>query len=218
MNFYAGDVMKMKAVLFDVDGVLLDSFLANWTWYQRLFATLEYPAPNKKEYKHMAHLSMWDVIKTVTKASDEDVRRMWEFAKTTPSTDELLQTPPHAAEIIHTLKKNYRLGIVTSRIRENIDPVFQLLGVHDCFASVVGYEDSINHKPHPEPLLVAAERLGVRPHDTVYVGDALSDIQAAKAAGMPIIIYGPQPLPGADACITLFNQLPDAIARLNAKA
>lgn len=49
---------------------------------------------------------------------------------------------------------------------------------------VVAMEDTERHKPQPDPLLLGIRRLGIRPHDTVYVGDAVVDVQAAKAAGL----------------------------------
>ena len=48
-------------------------------------------------------------------------------------------------------------------------------------------DDTARHKPHPDPLLLAADRLGVEPTDCVYVGDAVVDLQAGQAAGMSTI-------------------------------
>jgi pyrophosphatase PpaX len=52
------------------------------------------------------------------------------------------------------------------------------------FETVVGGDETELQKPNPEPLLLAAERLGAEPADTAYVGDSPFDIRAAKAAGM----------------------------------
>ena len=56
------------------------------------------------------------------------------------------------------------------------------------FRTAVAYEDTTRHKPHPEPLLLAANRLKIKPSGTVYIGDAASDMEAAKAAGMKFIL------------------------------
>jgi len=77
-----------------------------------------------------------------------------------------------------------RLGIVTAKGRSTIELAFARVPLAHLFEAVVGGDETERHKPHPEPLLLAAQRLGVDPADTAYVGDSPFDIRAAKAAGM----------------------------------
>src|SRR5581483_12035374 len=77
-----------------------------------------------------------------------------------------------------------RLGVVTAKWRSTVELAFARLRVADMFEVVGGGDEADKHKPDPEPLLLAAQRLGVEPMDCAYVGDSPFDIRAAKAAHM----------------------------------
>ena len=77
-----------------------------------------------------------------------------------------------------------RLGLVTAKRRSTVELAFEHVPLGHLFETIVGGDETERHKPDPEPLLLAAERLGASPADTVYVGDSPFDIRAAKAAGM----------------------------------
>jgi pyrophosphatase PpaX len=78
-----------------------------------------------------------------------------------------------------------RLGVVTSKRRVGIELAFTALPeLADLFDVSVGAGDTERHKPHPEPILLALERLHAAPGDAAYVGDSPFDVQAAKAAGV----------------------------------
>jgi phosphoglycolate phosphatase/pyrophosphatase PpaX len=74
-----------------------------------------------------------------------------------------------------------RLGVVTSAPRTYAD---RIIAYHHLGLEVfVGYHDTPNHKPHPAPLLLATQKLGLRPSEVLSVGDEAADIVAARAAG-----------------------------------
>jgi pyrophosphatase PpaX len=77
-----------------------------------------------------------------------------------------------------------RLGIVTAKRRKTVELAFAKIPIGHLFETVVGGDETTRHKPDPEPLLLALERLGARAEDAAYVGDAPFDVQAAKAAGI----------------------------------
>jgi pyrophosphatase PpaX len=77
-----------------------------------------------------------------------------------------------------------RLGVVTAKRRVTLELAFEHVPVGHVFETMVGGDETERHKPDPEPLLLAAERLGVRPGEAAYVGDSPFDVRAAKAAGM----------------------------------
>ena len=78
-----------------------------------------------------------------------------------------------------------RLGIVTAKRRATVELAFARAAARArCFEVVVGADDTERHKPDPEPLLLALERLGARPAEAAYVGDSPFDVQAAQAAGV----------------------------------
>ena len=77
-----------------------------------------------------------------------------------------------------------RLGIVTAKRRSTVELAVRRVPVAHLFETVVGGDETETHKPDPEPLLLAAERMDVDPAEAAYVGDSPFDIRAAKAAGM----------------------------------
>ena len=84
-----------------------------------------------------------------------------------------------------------KLGVITSKLRlaqiadsyAGASQDLRELGVAELFDAVVGYEDTTNHKPHPEPVHLALANLSLAPEDSVFVGDTPADIEAGRAAG-----------------------------------
>lgn len=205
----------IKAVIFDIDGVLIDSFKTNFKFFQNLFTKTGYHAPTRGEFKDLFYLPMLDVVKIVTKSdSQEEINRVWQIGrkKETGYDANLLVMPNGSTDAVKKLSKNYRLGIVTSRINAFESP--HLAKLQNYFSAVITYDDTAKHKPDPEPLLLASKKLGVKPQECVYIGDANVDIIAARAASMKVIIYSIKKIPGADAQTSDFSQLPELIKRL----
>ncbi len=95
---------------------------------------------------------------------------------------------PGAAEALAALERaGYRLAAVTNKARRFTEPLLADLGVRARFTVVVCGDDCARKKPDPEPLLCAARALGVEPRQCLMVGDSSNDVQAARAAGMPVI-------------------------------
>ena len=206
-----------KAIIFDVDGVLLDSFEASLKFFQNLIAHTGHRPPTREEYSQMFHLNMRLVIQKFTGLSTEqelgDVCAL-RTKGLVPYPVELLAYPEKLEEIIAELSGKYLLGIVTSRLRDSIFEAPRLAALKKYFSAVVAYEDTEKQKPDPAPLLLAAQQLTVKPGEAVYVGDLPSDLQAAHNAGMKALIYSPQALAGADACTSSFDELPALINNL----
>lgn len=78
-------------------------------------------------------------------------------------------------------------GIVTNKAERFTLPLVRTLLLHEHAAAVVGGDTTPHSKPHPAPLLEAARRMGVAPEACVYVGDDLRDVQAGRAAGMATV-------------------------------
>ncbi|RQH09735.1 HAD-IA family hydrolase [Paraburkholderia dinghuensis] len=83
--------------------------------------------------------------------------------------------------------RGVRWGIVTNKVARLTDPLVALMHLDTRAACVVSGDTTPYSKPHPAPLLHAAQTLGVDPHRAVYVGDDLRDVQAGAAAGMATI-------------------------------
>ena len=81
-----------------------------------------------------------------------------------------------------------RLGIVTAKRQATVRLAFDVIpGLEDYFEVVVGADDTERHKPHPDPILAALDRLESRPAEAAYVGDSPFDIASAKAAGVTAV-------------------------------
>ena len=100
-------------------------------------------------------------------------------------------------------------GVVTNKFERFARPLIAQLGLGERAGVVVGGDTCGRAKPYPDPLLHAAQSLGTAPAETLYVGDDQRDVQAARAAGMPVIVAGygylgdgpPAALWGADGII-----------------
>jgi pyrophosphatase PpaX len=84
-------------------------------------------------------------------------------------------------------ERGHRLGIVTAKRRSTVELAFARVPIEHLFETVVGGDETAEHKPSPEPLLLALERLGASPGETAYVGDSPFEMEAAKAAGVAAI-------------------------------
>jgi N-acetyl-D-muramate 6-phosphate phosphatase len=92
------------------------------------------------------------------------------------------------AEVLDALEAHRRTwGIVTNKAMRFTDPLSHLLGLTARAGTIVSGDTTPHAKPHPAPLLHAAEQLGLLPSECIYVGDDLRDIVAGKAAGMQTI-------------------------------
>jgi N-acetyl-D-muramate 6-phosphate phosphatase len=106
-------------------------------------------------------------------------------------------------------RRGLRWGIVTNKAERFTFPLLRALTLVDRAACVICGDTTPNPKPHPAPLLAAAEKLGIPARQCIYVGDDERDVQAGHAAGMPVVVarYGylgngtPPQLWGADGFI-----------------
>ena len=208
----------IKAVIFDVDGVLLDSFEANFIFCRELFIEIGYKPPDREALSKLFHLSLMDVIKKVTGLNNEnELKKIWLIGKNKVIQNPIESSviPSNLKKVLDQLKEKYLLAVVTSRVSGALFKLAQLSSYESYFKTAIYFEDTVKHKPDPEPLLLAVKRLGIKPSESVYIGDMESDIKAAKAAGMKVIIYSKENLPGADAITSSFDNLPNLIKSLN---
>ena len=107
-------------------------------------------------------------------------------------------------------------GIVTNKVARFAEPLIAWLGLADTAGVIVCGDTTPHTKPHPAPLLEAARRIGVAPENCVYVGDDRRDVDAGHAAGMATVVAGwgylgagdPPEAWGADAVVARADELP----------
>jgi len=197
-----------KAVLFDIDGTLLDSLEANILFYQRVFSQAGYRIPTAEEMAPHWHLPRHDLIDVLACDLPEIKRReLEEFSKTVKYPRELLQVFPYSSDAIRDLSVDFGLGLVSNRTRERMNDYVDLSGVREFFHAIVGVGQVEYAKPHPEPLLKALNILGVEAEDAFYVGDTHVDVEAARAARMKgVFLYRSTAL-GADVYFDSYQDL-----------
>lgn len=207
----------IKAIIFDVDGVLVHSFEANHKFFGDLFRKFGYTFMSKEDYENYFHLTTKDIVRHTTKSTDEDeIHKIWKSSRDreVQYPAELLDFPKNLFETIENLSKKYTIGIATSRTFSPLDDIPGLRPLEQYLKTVVLYGDTENHKPHPEPLLLAAQKLNLDPSECVYVGDSATDIMAAHSAGMKAINYNKRIREEADLNITEFSKLEEAVESL----
>lgn len=105
------------------------------------------------------------------------------------NTERLIRGYDGVADVLARLRAaGVRIAVATSKRRESAQQAMDILCLSDQVEVLVGLEDTEIHKPDPAPLLLALTRLGERdPSRAVYVGDAVVDVLAGKAAGMSTV-------------------------------
>jgi pyrophosphatase PpaX len=176
--------MRFPVVLFDLDGTVIDSgaiILASMRHAAREVLGVEVPdeqlmaavgGPGLEAQMQALSLDRADELVTVYRAHNE------------PLHDELVCCAGMDEVLVQLKDEGRRLGIVTAKRRQTVELAFARIPIEHLFETVVGGDETKKHKPDPEPLLLALERLGAAPDDAVYVGDAPFDVKAAKAAGL----------------------------------
>jgi pyrophosphatase PpaX len=176
--------MRFPVVLFDLDGTVIDSgaiILASMRHAAKKVLGAEVPdeelmaavgGPGLEAQMHALSPDRVEELVNVYRAHNEPLH-------------EGLVCCAGMDDVLARLKdEGRRLGIVTAKRRMTVELAFAQVPIEHLFETVVGGDETERHKPDPEPLLLALERLGARPEDAAYVGDAPFDVRAAKAAGL----------------------------------
>jgi phosphoglycolate phosphatase len=178
----------IRAVLFDFDGTLADSFAAITasTNHVRQSYGLE-PLPESVVRQYVGH-GLRNLMQELCPGfpPDEAVRRYREHHPTVMHSG--TQLFPGVRETIRELhRRGIRLGVCSNKAVRFSKELVQRLDLGEYLTEVLGPEDVNGQpKPNPEMLWEACRRFGVSPAETVYVGDMLIDVQAGKAAGIPV--------------------------------
>ncbi len=205
----------VKAILFDIDGVLVDSVKANAHLYRDVLGHFGLTGPTDEEQRTNNHRTFIDNIRHYARTTDEAlIQRMFEYGMSFPREYDLMELTDGVQDTLKALQKRYALGVVSSRLHRGLGHLLEFFGLDGYFSVQVGFEDTAEHKPHPDPLLFGARKLGYQPSDVVYVGDVETDVQAARSAGMRMVHYATETLPGDHTTVRDFRALLDAVSML----
>ncbi|HYX82776.1 MAG TPA: beta-phosphoglucomutase family hydrolase [Gemmatimonadales bacterium] len=186
---------RMRAVLWDLDGTLIDSAEYHWqSWLRALehegFSLTREQFTASFGQRNDRILRAW----LGPDARDEQIRRIGdakEAAYRRLMREQGLEPLPGAREWVQRLAaRGWRQAIASSAPYLNVAAVLDVLGWQDRFDALVSAEDVRRGKPDPDVFLLAAERLQVGPEACIVVEDAEAGVQAAHAAGMRAIGVG----------------------------
>lgn len=172
----------IKAVLFDLDGVLINSEAVNIAAGVRAFAEMGIRLP-KSEQKKIIGRHPADYGKVFKYRFDKKkvvelhhkYYNKW-YGRSKPF--------PYARWLVLKLKNKCKLALVTSAEKSIARRALRILGLRGVFDCVVAFEDEKARKPAPDAYLLAAKLLRVRPSECVVVEDSTVGVEAAKSAGM----------------------------------
>lgn len=179
----------VKAVLFDLDGTLIDSAPDLGAAADKMRTDRGLPSLPESAYRPMAGAGARGMIGVAFGLGPDapafsDMREEF-FVNYERCMTERTYVFDGVAEMLERLTAQAILwGVVTNKSMRFTDPLTAQMPLFATAAVVISGDTTAHAKPHPEPLLEAARRLGVQPSECVYVGDDERDIQAARAAGM----------------------------------
>lgn len=202
-----------RAVLFDWDGTLLNSFGADSRAYLATFRSLNIKWEIEDLDRHYSPnwLRVYRAA-GLPRAKWDEAEKLWRRAY----RQERPRLMPGARQIVRSLHKEFVLGIVSSGNRPRVRRQLRNFRLAEYFSACVCNEDAPRRKPHPAPLSLALERIGLDPDECVYVGDTAEDVEMSRRAGVrPIGVLGPFPTAARlraskpDALLASINELPD---------
>ena len=179
--------MRFGTILFDLDGTVVDSgaiILASMR-----HATREVLGRDYSDAELLQTVGGPGLEAQMHALAPDQVGRLVDVyrAHNEPLHEELEACAGMEDVLVRLREEGRRLGIVTAKRRATVELAFARVPIAHLFETVVGGDETAKQKPNPEPLLLAAERLGADPSDTAYVGDSPFDIRAAKAGGLHAI-------------------------------
>jgi len=216
----------IEAVVFDMDGVLVDSEPV-WERIRRSFVAAHggHWAPDAQDKMMGMSTPEWAAYLSTdlgVGVAPDAVAKMVVTAMAA-AYREHLPLLPGAVEAVHEFAVRWPLGVASSSPRTLIETVLATAGLRSAFAAVVSSEEVARGKPAPDVYLEAAARLGVSPKSCAAIEDSSNGLRAAAAAGCTVIAiprpeYPPAPDSLATARLTLrsLTELtPDAIGALD---
>jgi HAD superfamily hydrolase (TIGR01509 family) len=209
----------IDAVVFDMDGVIVDSEQVWDDVRERLakerggrwhdHAQADMMGMSSPEWSRYMHEKI-GLAESPQEINDEVVRRMLErYREELPLLD-------GAVEAVRRLARDFRLAVASSSNRPLIDAVLETAGVADAFDVTVSSEEVERGKPAPDVYLEAARRLGVEPARCAAVEDSSNGLRAAHAAGMRVLAVPNAHYPPAADALALADAVLSSPAELTA--
>lgn len=183
----------IRAVIFDLDGTLVDSNEVIIEVFQELFAEFGFPVPDAEAVRAIESAGRARIVEGLLpgeKRGDGELMARMDTRCSVLAREALVRIRPMggAREILEFLRgRGMKVALATNRGSTTAD-LLGILGLAGFFEVVVTARHVANIKPHPEPLLLALERLGVGREEALFVGDNEVDLRAGRAAGIKTVL------------------------------
>lgn len=177
----------IRAILFDFDYTLADTSRGVIECINSALGEMGLPAVSDEKARETIGLSLQETFVHVSDTVDDE--RSAEFERLfVKRADEVMADLTTVYKEVHEsllfLKGQFLLGIASTKFRYRIETILKREEILSAFDVIVGGEDVVYHKPHPEALLKAAHQLRCPPDEVLYVGDSVTDAEAARRASM----------------------------------
>jgi HAD superfamily hydrolase (TIGR01509 family) len=183
---------RYKLVIYDCDGVMLDTLESNYIFYNSVMEFLGRPPLDRSNLRarSVLHTYSFNNVMEYFFAGDQRRDEAWDFAKTIHYQDlaPFMRMEEGLIETLDRLKVSVSLAVCTNRAT-SMEMIIQDFGLSGYFSCVMTAAQVANPKPHPEPLLKVLDHYGLEPGEALFVGDGEVDMLSARAAGVPFIAY-----------------------------
>jgi HAD superfamily hydrolase (TIGR01509 family) len=183
---------RYKVIIYDCDGVILDSVESNYIFYNRVMEFLgrEEIDRNNEEARRVLHTYSFNNVMEYFFSDDPQCNAAFSFAKTIHYRDLMpyMKMEDGFVSTLDQLKGHASLAICTNRAT-SMEMIIDDFGLNGYFDYVMTASQVTHPKPHPEPLIKVLDYFNITPKEALFVGDGEVDMLAAKEAGVPFISY-----------------------------
>jgi phosphoglycolate phosphatase len=180
---------SLKVIIYDCDGVLIDSRRSNEAFYNHILARFGLPPLTPAQLDRVHVSTARDAVDLLFQGSPQrQAAQDYQLQIDNTPFIALIEAEPHVREVLTQLRPAYHTAIATNR-GKSLPLVLRRLKLADLFDLTVSCYDVKEPKPHPECLLKVLAHFRVAPPEAIYIGDAAVDAQVARAAGVAFAAY-----------------------------
>ncbi len=198
----------LKLIIFDCDGVMFDSRLANKEFYNTLLGKFGHPPMNEDELEYVHIHTVQNAITHIFRNHPEtSIADVYAFRKTISYKQFLpfLKMEADLIEFLDRVKSRYHLAISTNR-GDTMEPLLKTFGLQGYFQKVMTSLNTKKPKPAPDALLEILAYFTCCPDEAIFIGDSILDRQHSGACGVPLIGFKNKNLP-ADYHVNSFMEI-----------